>query len=107
MLVAIQRGTSAHCRERPSAAEIASVTINSDIPDAEVEVDGGFIGNTPSTAKLGSRNTQDHCQERRPRLVARSERAAGRHGKCQGHVEKVASGMAVKRLGLIRPTSLL
>ena len=36
----------------PSAAEIASVTIGSDIPDAEVEVDGGFIGNTPSTAKL-------------------------------------------------------
>jgi hypothetical protein len=36
----------------PSAAEIASVTITSDIPDAEVEIDGGFIGNTPSTAKL-------------------------------------------------------
>jgi hypothetical protein len=36
----------------PSATEIASVTITSDIPDAEVEVDGGFIGNTPSTAKL-------------------------------------------------------
>lgn len=36
----------------PSAAEAASVTITSDIPDAEVELDGGFIGNTPSTAKL-------------------------------------------------------
>jgi hypothetical protein len=36
----------------PSAAEISSVTITSDVPDAEVEVDGGFIGNTPSTAKL-------------------------------------------------------
>ena len=35
-----------------SPAEAASVTINSDIPDAEVEVDGGFIGNSPSTAKL-------------------------------------------------------
>jgi hypothetical protein len=35
-----------------SVAEISSVTITSDIPDAEVEVDGGFIGNTPSTAKL-------------------------------------------------------
>jgi hypothetical protein len=33
-------------------AETSSVTISSDIPDAEVEVDGGFIGNTPSTAKL-------------------------------------------------------
>lgn len=32
--------------------EIASVNIHSDIPDAEVEVDGGFIGNTPSAAKL-------------------------------------------------------
>jgi hypothetical protein len=36
----------------PSAAEVATVTINSDIPDAEVEIDGGFIGNTPSTSKL-------------------------------------------------------
>lgn len=36
----------------PPAAEVASVTITSDIPDAEVEVDGGFIGNTPSVAKL-------------------------------------------------------
>ena len=36
----------------PSAAEIATVTIASDIPDAEVEIDGGFIGNTPSTSKL-------------------------------------------------------
>ncbi|HYI93039.1 MAG TPA: PEGA domain-containing protein [Bryobacteraceae bacterium] len=34
------------------AGEISSVTIGSDIPDAEVEIDGGFIGNTPSTAKL-------------------------------------------------------
>jgi hypothetical protein len=36
----------------PSVAEVSSVTITSDIPDAEVEVDGGFIGSTPSTAKL-------------------------------------------------------
>ena len=32
--------------------ELPACTITSDIPDAEVEVDGGFIGNTPSTAKL-------------------------------------------------------
>ena len=32
--------------------EISSVTIASDVPDAEVEIDGGFIGTTPSTAKL-------------------------------------------------------
>ena len=35
-----------------SGAEMASVMIGSDLPDAEVEIDGGFIGNTPSTAKL-------------------------------------------------------
>ncbi|HYP08797.1 MAG TPA: PEGA domain-containing protein [Bryobacteraceae bacterium] len=49
--------TSAVPNAAPSTVEIASVslanvTIASDIPDAEVEVDGGFIGNTPSTAKL-------------------------------------------------------
>ena len=40
----------------PSAAaptgELANVTITADVPDAEVELDGGFIGNTPSTLKL-------------------------------------------------------
>ena len=36
----------------PVAGEVSAVTITADIPDAEVEVDGGFIGNTPSTAKL-------------------------------------------------------
>lgn len=36
----------------PVGGELAIVSIGSDIPDAEVEVDGGFIGNTPSTAKL-------------------------------------------------------
>ena len=35
-----------------SGGETASVMIGSDLPDAEVEIDGGFIGNTPSTAKL-------------------------------------------------------
>jgi len=38
--------------KRPSAAEVATVTINSDIPDAGSEIDGGFINNTPSTSKL-------------------------------------------------------
>jgi len=36
----------------PSFAEIASVTISSDLPDAEVEIDGGFVGSTPSSSKL-------------------------------------------------------
>ena len=35
-----------------AVGEASAVTITADIPDAEVEVDGGFIGNTPSTAKL-------------------------------------------------------
>jgi PEGA domain len=36
----------------PAAGETATVTVTSDMPDAEVEINGGFVGNTPSTNKL-------------------------------------------------------
>jgi hypothetical protein len=34
------------------AVELASLTITSDLPGAEIEVDGIFVGSTPSTAKV-------------------------------------------------------
>lgn len=36
----------------PSLGEFATVNINSDLPGAEVELDGGFIGSTPAVSKL-------------------------------------------------------
>ena len=42
----------AQSRPFPANAEIATVTIHSDIPDADVELESSFIGNTPSTIKL-------------------------------------------------------
>jgi hypothetical protein len=34
------------------AVELATVNISSDLPGAEIEVDGVFIGSTPSAAKI-------------------------------------------------------
>jgi hypothetical protein len=36
----------------PPAGEPSTVSITSDIPGAEIEIDGAFVGSTPSTSKL-------------------------------------------------------
>lgn len=50
--VAAQTGAAVAPSVAAAAAEVGTVTINADMPDAEVDVDGAFIGNTPSIAKL-------------------------------------------------------
>ncbi len=36
----------------PAAAQMASLTVDSPIPGADIEIDGNFVGNTPSTVSV-------------------------------------------------------
>ena len=65
------------------------MTINSDIPDAEVEIDGGFIGNTPSTANSLPERTRSPSRAELSTWSRDLERAARRHSECESDVEEI------------------
>ena len=50
LMMAAQQTAAA--RPQTPAVELANVVITSDLPGAEIEVDGALIGSTPSTAKV-------------------------------------------------------
>ena len=62
------------------------VTISSDLwRGAEIEIDGAFVGSTPSSNKLHAGCAQDYREAWGERLVERPECSAWRQRQCQRH----------------------